>query len=109
MAAKIITVPDGQGGYNEVYECPKTTRDANEWLERAGVRHIKFGTSKGKAVLKDVMTNRVYMTANKISDLCYSLAFQPIQMRRFGIPFYDWYRPDSAWNKIGEVIITVKQ
>ena len=97
--ARVFLAADG----NEWYSAPLSTRDANEWLERAGVKHIKFATSKGKAVLKDAATNRVYLEADRISDLCYFLAFNPVQMQKYRIPFYDWWRPMEAFNSIRPV------
>ena len=105
MAVRVITVPDGNGGYNEVYSTPVTAQDANAWLNRVGATHIKFGTSKGTAVLKDAATGAVYLQAAKISDLCYFLAFNPPWMMRLKINGYDWYRPNEAWNSIGTVNI----
>lgn len=100
MAVKIITVPDGQGAYNEVYSAPETVQDANAWLKRVGAEHLKFGTQKGEAYLKNVNTGKVLYWTDTISNLCYWLAFSPLQMRRIGIPYYDWYRPDEAWDSL---------
>lgn len=99
--ARVFLAADG----NEYYAAPLSTRDANEWLERAGVKHIRFGSSKGKAVLKDAATNKVYLEADRISDLCYFLAFNPPQMMRFRIPFYDWWCPQEAFNTMRPVTI----
>lgn len=97
---RIITVPDGKGGYIELYSMPLNTRDANAWLKRVGATHLKFATSGKKAVLKDVNSNKVYLSAYSIRELCCFLAFQPLQMKKYGIAGYDWYRPDEAWNNI---------
>lgn len=98
--ARVFLAPDG----NEWYAAPLTARDANEWLERAGATHLKFATLKGKAVLRDAETKSVYIEAKRISDICYFLAFNPMQMHKYKIPFYDWWRPDEAWNSIGVII-----
>lgn len=105
MAVRTILVPDGQGGHNEVYSAPIDTRDANAWLKRAGVSHLKFGTSKGKAVLKNNLTGQVILKSDTIGNLCHWIAFNPLQMKRVGIPFYDWYRPDESWNGLRPVEI----
>ena len=103
MAVTTILVPDGKGGQVEVYTAPLYTKDANAWLQRAGANHLKFGTVKGKAVLKNNLTGQVIFRTDTISNLCYWIVFNPMQMKRVGISFYDWYRPDVAWNALGPV------
>ena len=105
MAVKIITVPDGRGGYIEVYTAPLTTKDANEWLKRVGATHLKFTTSKGKALLKNNLNNQIILSSDTIGNLCYAIAFQPLWMKKYGIPYYDWYRPDSVYNNLRGVIV----
>ena len=99
--ARVKLAPDG----NEYYCVPNNTKEANEWLQRAGVNHLRFGTSRGKAALKEAATGRVHIEANSIRDICWFLAWNPVQMQRFGIPFYDWYRPAESWNNVKEVIM----
>lgn len=103
MAVEVILVPDGIGEPVEVYTAPTDTTDANAWLERVGAEHLKFGTTKGQAYLKNVNTGKILFKTDTISNLCYWLAFNPIQMRRIGLPYYDWYRPDTVWNSIRPV------
>lgn len=88
---------------NEYYVVPATTREANEWLQRAGATHLRFGTSQGKAVLKILDTGKVYLEAAHVRDLCWFLAWQPMEMQALGIPFFDWYRPQESWSKVREV------
>lgn len=87
--AKTIEAPNGY----KYYVTPETIKDANEWLKRTGVTHIKFGKKDGKAFLKGTYTDRVYMEADKIVDICYFITHDISQMIVCGIPFYDWYRP----------------
>ena len=105
MAVKVILVPDGKGGQVEVYSAPIDTRDAHAWLQRAGAHHLKFATVKGKAVLKNTLTGQIIFRSDTIGNLCRWIAFNPIQMKRIGLPFYDWYRPDAAWNNLKPVEI----
>lgn len=90
--ARAFLAADG----NEWYHIPTTPQEANEWLRRAGVNHIKFGTRQGKAVLKNALVgtkynNIVYLEADKVKDLCLFLATAINQMRAFGIPYRDWW------------------
>ena len=54
---------------------------------------------------KAAATGRVHIEANSVRDICWFLAWNPVQMQRFGIPFYDWYRPAESWNNVKEVIM----
>lgn len=87
----------------KVYTVPTTTKEANQWLDRAGAKHVRFATVNEKAILRDTVSNKIYLKGESISDLCYSLAFQPILMKRFGIAGSDWYCPNEVWNHLKPV------
>lgn len=90
MAVKIVTRPDGFGGVCQYFSTPETVADANAWLERTAVKHIKFDEVYGDGVVRETATGNAIIRAKKVRDICYFL-IDPVNMKKFGIAYYDWY------------------
>lgn len=80
-------------------EIPQTAKEANDWLRKIGVYHLKFGTEGERPVVRDVETGATLIRANSVTDICHILVTNKDQKKRFRIPQdnkSDWY-PDPKY------------
>ena len=68
--ANIGLFPDGMGGRTAKYVNPTTVKEANEWLNRYGIKKYKFERCKDNTVLKDIVENKDVLKGNAM-DICY--------------------------------------
>lgn len=80
-------------------EIPQTAKEANDWLRKIGVYHLKFSTEGDRPVVRDVETGATLIRANSVTDICFMLVTNKDQKKRFRIPQdnkSDWY-PDPKY------------
>ena len=96
--ARVINITNPSNGQlEEWYACPNSVKEGNEWLERVGATHLRFGTSQGMTVLRQVNNKKIIIEASNAKKICLHLAFTEPLMRSLRIPFRDWYCPQEAF------------